>query len=619
MRYLRNRIVAVTLLISLLTGASAFPCPIQKAVAKEKPNSHDVADTETASITIVANEGQSLVGKQFELFKLFDTENAFGGESVNYTLNPKYALALKKLVGFQLDIEADKVHEYQVIDYIQTLNHYQVKGASTKQENEGRYSAYRYFLEELREEMKIQGMTGEIYTATAENTVMSDNGQEMFVIEDLEYGYYLTDEVTENDGLHQASALIMVNTSNPNALINIKSDYPQLIKKIHEDDNDIGWNDIADYEIGQTVPYQYKTFVPNMSGYHSYYFAFHDKIDRALSFDENSVKIEIFDDWKHYILSEDEYRVIDEPDKDTSFKIEISNLKRILDREWAEELNGNREASYGQQIIVTYNATLNDNASFDTGRPGFENTVRLEFSNDPDFDGQGKTGFTPWDTVVCFTFKLNVSKINNYNKPLENAKFRLYSDEDCENEVFVKEADNGYIVINRDSLGGSDHIGGTEPDEAVEIVSDEDGLFTIIGLDSGTYYLKETDSPAGYRELEDPIILNVNATYTSNRNVYVQGDGATNKALKSFTSSAHIKEFLDLNWKEDDQILTTDIEDGSVNLTVINTVLKQLPATGVTDGLMIFGIGITLATTSIAIMLVKKKKGIKCDEIKNTK
>ena len=616
MRYLRNRI-STLFLISLLTGASAFPCPIQKAVAKEKPNSHDVADvadTETASITIVANEEQSLVGKQFELFKLFDTENAFGGESVNYTLNPKYASALKKLVGFQLDIEAAKVHEYQVIDYIQTLNHYQVEGASTKQENEGRYSAYRYFLEELRAEMKIQGMTGEIYTATAENTVMSDNGQEMFVIENLDYGYYLTDEVTENDGLHQASALIMVSTANPEALIHIKSDYPSLIKKIHEDDNNVGWNDIADYEIGQTVPYQYKTFVPNMSGYHSYYFAFHDRMDKALSFDESSVKIEIFDEAKHYILSEDEYMVISEPDKDTSFKIEISNLKRILDREWAEELNGNREASYGQQIIVTYNATLNDNASFDTGRPGFENTVRLEFSNDPDFDGQGKTGFTPWDTVVCFTFKLNVSKINNYNKPLENAKFRLYSDEDCENEVFVKKADNGYIVINRDSLGGSDHIGGTEPDEAVEMVSDKDGLFSIIGLDSGTYYLKETDSPNGYRQLESPIILHIKASYTLHRDDYYAGDGATDKTLKQFTAFAQIREFLDLEWHTEDYILETDIEDGSVNLTVINTVLKQLPATGVDSSLMIFAISITLVTLSSVIVLSKKKKKVKSHE-----
>lgn len=614
MCYLGTRAMAITLLISLLTCSSAMPCLIPKAVAKEKPNSHDVSATEKASITIVANEGQSLIGKQFELFKLFSVENAVAGESFNYTLNPKYASALKKLVGFQLDIEAEKVHEYQVIDYIQTLNHHQVEGASTKQENEGRYSAYRYFLEELREEMKIQGMNGEIYTVTAENTVMS-NGQEMFVIEDLEYGYYLTDEVTENDGLHQASALIMVSTSNPDALVNIKSDYPQLIKKIYEDDGDIGWNDIADYEIGQTVPYQYKTHVPNMSGYHSYYYAFHDRMDKSLSFDESSVKIEIFDEAKHYILSEDEYKVISEPDEDISFKIEINNLKRIVDREWAEELNGDREASYGQQIIVTYNATLNDNASLDTGRPGFENTVRLEFSNDPDFDGQGKTGFTPWDTVVCFTFKLNVSKINNYNKPLENAKFRLYSDEDCENEVFVKKADNSYIVINRDSLGGDDHTSGTQPDEAAEMISDKDGLFTIIGLDSGTYYLKETKAPDGYRLLESPITLHIKASYTPHRDDYYAGDGATDKILEHLTASALLKEFLDLEWNTEDYILETDIEDGSVNLTVINTVLKQLPATGVDSSLMI-GVSITLSTTSSALMLAKKKKRIKCDEAK---
>ncbi len=615
--YLKNRIKIAILIAALFTGTSAMPCPVQKAVAKEKPIAYETADSDRASITIVANEGQSLIGKQFELFKLFSVENAVGGESVNYTLNPAYAPALKKLVGFQLDIEPNKVHEYQVIDYIQTLNYHQVEGAFADQENEGRYSAYRYFLEELREEMKNQNMSGEIYTV--EDTVVTDSGQEMFVIEGLDYGYYLTDEVTGNAGLHQASALIMVSTSNPEALVNIKSDYPSLVKKIHEDDNGISWNDIADFEIGQTVPYRYTSYVPNMSGYHSYYYAFHDRMDKALSFDESSVKIEIFDDWKHYILSEDEYRVLTDTDEDTTFKIEISNLKRIVDREWSEELDSNKEAPYGQQIIVTYNATLNDNASLDTGRPGFENTVRLEFSNDPDFDGQGKTGFTPWDTVVCFTFKLNIQKINNYQKPLSDAKFRLYSDEECEIEEYVKEADNGYIVINRDSLGGNDHTGGEVPDEAVEMKSDKDGLFTIIGLDSGTYYLKETKAPDGYRELETPIILHIKASYTPHRDDYCAGDGATDKILEHISSSAQLIEFLNLEWHTEDYILETDIEDGSVNLTVINTVLKQLPATGVDSSLMIFGIGITLATTSSVFILTKKKKRIKGDEFKNTK
>ncbi len=53
----------------------------------------------------------------------------------------------------------------------------------------------------------------------------------------------------------------------------------------------------------------------------------------------------------------------------------------------------------------------------------------------------------------------------------------------------MKPGNGGYIVINRDSAGGTDHTGGTAPGEAVEMVSAEDGTFTIYGLDGGTYYL----------------------------------------------------------------------------------------------------------------------------------
>ena len=97
------------------------------------------------------------------------------------------------------------------------------------------------------------------------------------------------------------------------------------------------------------------------------------------------------------------------------------------------------------------------------GRAGFENAVRLEYSNNPDSDGNGSTGTTPWDTVVCFTYKINGLKVNNHNKLLKNAKFRLYSDENCTNEVYVKESPNGYVVMNRDSLGGTDHTWRSTP------------------------------------------------------------------------------------------------------------------------------------------------------------
>lgn len=59
-------------------------------------------------------------------------------------------------------------------------------------------------------------------------------------------------------------------------------------------------------------------------------------------------------------------------------------------------------------------------------------------------------------TVVCFTYKINGLKTNNYDKELAGAKFRLYSDAECQNEIFVKakdgSEDNGYIVINSENL-----------------------------------------------------------------------------------------------------------------------------------------------------------------------
>ncbi|WP_270668097.1 prealbumin-like fold domain-containing protein, partial [Thomasclavelia ramosa] len=67
---------------------------------------------------------------------------------------------------------------------------------------------------------------------------------------------------------------------------------------------------------------------------------------------------------------------------------------------------------------------------------------------------------------------------------------------------------DGYTVINRDSVKGD-----TAPLGAVEMVSDSNGVFNIVGLDSQTYYLKETKAPAGYRLLKDPIKIDIKATY----------------------------------------------------------------------------------------------------------
>lgn len=608
-----------------------------------------------AQITINGNEGQSLVGKRFEVFRLFDAENSAHGESINYTFNQKYAQALKTVVASALNqrdgssLSAADVTEYMVIDYIQTLperGHETPEGAQTDLPLQSSYSSFRYFVENVRDEIKREGISGDMVYV---NGTKADNS---FSMTGLQYGYYIVDEVSTHDEDGEqwyASSLCMVDTANPDAEINIKSDYPEIIKKIQEDDNqdvigDNGYNDIGDYEIGQTVPYQFRSTISDMNGYQTYYYAFHDQMDEALTLNNDSIAITINKGDDSYTLEDDEFKLItsgSDLDKEDTFMVEIADIKKIIDREF------NNLDQYGQNdysdmtVTLDYTATLNDLAAEDTGRPGFENDVRLEFSNDADSEGSGETGYTPWDTVVCFTFKLNGLKVNDHETSLEGAKFRLYSDPECKNEVYVKaktathgimtmaagETDNvtspdgneenfdgetvdvganGYIVINRDSVGGDDHTGGTAPAEAVEMVSDADGNFTIYGLDQGTYYLKETDAPAGYRHLLDPIVITVTPTYTEDRNDYVAGEGATDETLQKLEATAHIKEFYDGQYAEGDAVLNTDVEDGSADIKIVNEVGTQLPVTGSSAMLILLGAGVALMGGALVVSRRKK-------------
>ncbi|MFR5064716.1 MAG: isopeptide-forming domain-containing fimbrial protein [Thomasclavelia spiroformis] len=592
-------------------GKTALACIISLSTVTALTNavhvdSHFITNInaqETGHITINANVGddgtvQSLAGKKFNIYKIFDAQNSAGMESINYTMNSVYEQALKNATG--------KDTEYAIIDYIQTLNtNVIVNDVSHTQKNETRYSEFRYFVEKLRNEIvKLQNEPTQVVT-------VPEDAKESFTL-DVDFGWYIVDEVTNVVGEHSASSLCMVNTANPDVFINIKSDFPVIQKQIREDDTRAsvgkdhdGWNDVADFEIGQTVPYRYLTYVPNMNGYNTYYFSMHDRMDSALTFNPDSVVVKV---GKFTLEKDIDYKIVTEGiPEDETFQIQIMDLKNTVNKYfYADEADANPETEkiYGQEIVVEYNATLNDSAQLTTGRPGFENDVKLEFSNNPDSDGQGQTGETPWDTVVAFTFRTNGVKVNDQNPELklEGAKFRLYSDKECKNEVYVKKATatDGYIVINRDSVTGN-----TAPDEAVEMVSDKNGMFNIIGLDSQTYYLKETVAPDGYRLLKDPIQIDIKATYAEqNRDNYIKGDGATDKTLQKLEATAHFKEFYNQSFNEYDNNLTTSVEDGSINLKVVNKVGSKLPATGSIATIILIGAG----TAIMVSVLIKNRK-----------
>ena len=582
---MKTKKIISTILAGLMVGAVMTTTPtfifandnnsIVSFANKEINTINGVADFQkgTASITINGNQNQTLNGKKFEVYTLFFAENSDGGKSINYTFNPVYQEALKQVIAPKLNTTADKVTEYMVIDYIQSINQNKQENANDEQPLESRYSEFRYFIEELRNKMNELNMSGDIVN------VMNTRVDNSIKIQGLQYGYYIVDEITNVQDTFSSASLCIVDTANPLSEIDVKSDYPVITKKIQEDDNrnvigNQGWNDIGDYEIGQTVPYKFESNIPNINGYHTYKYVWHDIMDKALTFNKDSVEITIKDSNKTYTLKSNEFKVITENINNETFNVVIDDIKSIVDREF-NNIDNQKHNTYGQTVTLTFNATLNDNASLDTGRPGFENDVRLEFSNDPD-NNSSSTGFTPWDTVVAFTYKLDLTKTNNDNTVLKNAKFRLYSDENCQNEVFVKQNKDGdYIVINRDSI-----VGDKAPAEAVEMVTDEHGNFIIYGLDGQVYYLKETDAPNGYRPLLDPIKLTINPTFTNERNSYIKGDGATDKTLINLSATAKFKEFYNGKPEEKNIDLVSNIDDGISYITVINQKGSQLAKTG---------------------------------------
>ena len=122
--------------------------------------------------------------------------------------------------------------------------------------------------------------------------------------------------------------------------------------------------------------------------------------------------------------------------------------------------------------------------------------------------------------------------------------------------------------------------------------------------DGGTYWLKETEAPAGYRPIADPVKVEVIPTFVKNRDFYVKGDGATEKALKKLEFAAYIRQFFDGIFDENTMALKADAQEGAGNLTVVNKVGKKLPIAGSRGMILIMAAGVAI----MVCPLIRKRK-----------
>ena len=389
---------------------------------------------------------------------------------------------------------------------------------------------------------------------------------------ELASGYYLIVDATNVDGKDDATNAALLQVTS-NITINQKTDKPSVEKKVKEnakynEDGGYGtsYNDVADYNIGDKVPFKLIGSIPNMTHYETYSYTFHDSFSAGLTFN-NDVKVYLSTDkaGTNKVEVTPNFKTTSESDK---FTVNCANLKTI------------ENISNYKYILVEYTATLNENAVI--GLDGNPNTVWLTYSNKPDQSGEGQPekGETPKDTVIVFTYELDTTKVDGENPDtkLKDAEFKL------------KNADNKWVQVNTNGkvTGWAD----TEKD-GTTLKSDKNGLFKVIGLDAGTYYLKETKAPSDYNQLANEIKLTITAT-TNNGQTWTDADAK--KALTNLEVAVG-----------EATATPGNLNEGTVNVTIENNKGTVLPATGGIGTTMFYTIG-GLLMLATAILLITKRR-----------
>lgn len=371
----------------------------------------------------------------------------------------------------------------------------------------------------------------------------------------LAHGYWLFVTKTDTIGVGEAgTSPIFTVVGNTPVKITEKTGIPTVEKKIVSD-ADSKEHDAADSQIGQDVTYNlYGTVAENFDKYDTYFYQFSDKISKGLTLQKDA-KVYLYKnrtdatgtDITMYFKEETSAKAAEDGSKTTTWTCD--NLK---------DVSGVTKDSY---IVVSYKAQINKYAVV-AGTEGNENTVTLNYSNNPMTSDRGETQS---DTVKDYTYGLKINKVDlGTEAALDGAEFTIQA----------TEADDGAsknLYVQKDGSLGSDPW---------YFVTANGGVIKVTGLDAGTYTVTEVSAPSGYAKV-DPF------TFEIKPNMNADDPGAGLTALKGVLTTDQggkvIAGITDEN--AGDNNLTAKPgsekdEDGIFNITVGDTKQVGLPLTG---------------------------------------
>ena len=388
-----------------------------------------------------------------------------------------------------------------------------------------------------------------------------------YVISGLAAGYYLVKDqdgslTGDNDSYTEYIIQVVGNvTATP------KSDVPEVQKKVKDindstDTTKTDWQDSADYDIGDSIPFQLKaTLADNVSSYTTYKVVFHDTLSKGLTYN-NDAKVYIDGTETNGFT----VTATVNADGTTTLTVSCDDVKAL-------------GAGNSSVITVEYTAKLNENAVL--GSAGNPNEVYLEYSNNPNKseNGNNETGETPKDVVIVFTYKTIINKVDSENKPLTGAAFKL--------EKLIK---------------GKDGAADTWTTVKEFTVDETTTSFTFSGLDDGQYKLTETKTPAGYNTI-DPIYFVIEATHDET------ADAPTLKTLNAYLTDANGNKQTEMKDGESVNIDlgTVDLTAGSITTTVVNKSGSELPSTGGIGTTIFYVLGGVLVLAAVVLLVTKKR------------
>ena len=359
---------------------------------------------------------------------------------------------------------------------------------------------------------------------------------------------------------------------------------PDVDKQVQKRGDENTWQEAADYNVGDMVPYKVTVTVP-----------------------ENITRLKTF-------------TVTDTP---TNLEDDVNTIKVLyINGETTTELNGTAAikainkvnkgfeiqfdpaamSNYaGKEIVITYQAELLSDAVSTTD--GNSNKVSLIYSkkvktnNDPDTDEDKKT---VQDETVVYTFKIKITKTDEKGKGLNGVEFDLYKEvaAGTANAITGEDAKakgldgtKYWLKVNKQTLT-------TSKDGEV------DGILEVKGLANGTYKLVETKTLKDYNLLKEPVDVSLDIAYKTTWNVtdYYK-DGVWVKRDVTQKSEA-----FDSNEAPKDEMNGGTQNGGVTSKTIINRKGFNLPTTGGFGTLLFSGIGVLLVVAGVGVLLSLKKK-----------